>query len=92
MIGDLDLIPLPGKWVQQALCAETDPEEFFPEKNVGNTRMARAVCARCPVTAECLEDALARNERFGVWGGLSERERREVARQRRTAAQTAEAA
>lgn len=70
-------------WVDLALCAETDPEAFFPEKG-GSTREAKAVCRRCSVRAECLEYALEHNERFGIWGGLSERERRTM--QRRSAA------
>ncbi|WP_231839643.1 MULTISPECIES: WhiB family transcriptional regulator [Blastococcus] len=66
-----------------ALCAETDPEAFFPDKG-GSTRDAKRVCAGCPVRAECLEYALASDERFGIWGGLSERERRRVRLQRRS--------
>ena len=60
------------------LCAQTDPELFFPEKG-GSTRDAKRICARCDVQAECLEYALAMGERFGIWGGLSERERRGLA-------------
>ncbi|SFF95610.1 WhiB family transcriptional regulator [Blastococcus tunisiensis] len=71
-------------WRVDALCAETDPEAFFPEKG-GSTREAKRVCAGCPVRAECLEFALAGDERFGIWGGLSERERRRVRVQRREA-------
>jgi WhiB family redox-sensing transcriptional regulator len=62
-------------WADQALCAQTDPEAFFPEKG-GSTRVAKATCAKCFVQAECLDWALSTNERFGIWGGLSERERR----------------
>jgi WhiB family redox-sensing transcriptional regulator len=62
-------------WADQAVCAQTDPESFFPEKG-GSTRQAKAVCAQCFVQAECLDYALTADERFGVWGGLSERERR----------------
>ncbi|WP_456595491.1 MULTISPECIES: WhiB family transcriptional regulator [unclassified Blastococcus] len=69
-------------WRLDALCAETDPEAFFPEKG-GSTRDAKRVCTGCPVRAECLEFALANDERFGIWGGLSERERRRVRLQRR---------
>ncbi|MGY1690748.1 WhiB family transcriptional regulator [Geodermatophilus sp. SYSU D00697] len=65
-----------------ALCAETDPEAFFPEKG-GSTREAKRVCAGCPVRSQCLEFALANDERFGIWGGLSERERRRLRLQRR---------
>lgn len=68
-----------GRWRDEALCAETDPEAFFPEKG-GSTREAKEVCADCSVQIECLEYALANDERFGVWGGLSERQRRRLAR------------
>jgi WhiB family redox-sensing transcriptional regulator len=57
-------------WQERALCAQTDPEAFFPEK----------VCLSCDVRSECLEYALAHDERFGIWGGLSERERRRLKR------------
>ena len=68
----------PG-WQEQALCAQTDPEAFFPEKG-GSTREAKRICSGCEVRAECLEYALANDERFGIWGGLSERERRRLRR------------
>ena len=67
-------------WRLDALCAETDPEAFFPEKG-GSTREAKRVCSGCSVRAECLEFALANDERFGIWGGLSERERRRLKRE-----------
>ena len=67
------------QWQDRALCAQTDPEAFFPEKG-GSTREAKKICQRCPVRAECLEYALANDERFGIWGGLSERERRRLKR------------
>jgi WhiB family redox-sensing transcriptional regulator len=66
-------------WQEQALCAETDPEAFFPEKG-GSTREAKKICTGCEVKAECLEYALSNDERFGIWGGLSERERRRLRR------------
>lgn len=66
-------------WQERALCAQTDPEAFFPEKG-GSTREAKKVCSSCDVRAECLEYALANDERFGIWGGLSERERRKLKR------------
>jgi WhiB family transcriptional regulator, redox-sensing transcriptional regulator len=65
------------EWQERALCAQTDPEAFFPEKG-GSTREAKRVCLSCEVRVECLEYALANDERFGIWGGLSERERRRV--------------
>ncbi|WP_304505729.1 WhiB family transcriptional regulator [Corynebacterium sp. TAE3-ERU12] len=64
-------------WQEQALCAQTDPEAFFPEKG-GSTREAKRICRACGVRDECLEFALANDERFGIWGGLSERERRRL--------------
>jgi len=64
-------------WQERALCAQTDPEAFFPEKG-GSTREAKKVCQTCEVRVECLEAALMKDERFGIWGGLSERERRKL--------------
>ena len=66
-------------WQADALCAQVDPEAFFPEKG-GSTRDAKKICASCEVRAECLEWALENDERFGIWGGLSERERRKLRR------------
>ena len=66
-------------WQERALCAQTDPEAFFPEKG-GSTREAKRVCLSCDVRSECLDYALAHDERFGIWGGLSERERRRLKR------------
>jgi WhiB family transcriptional regulator, redox-sensing transcriptional regulator len=74
-IGEVDA----QSWQERALCAETDPEAFFPEKG-GSTREAKKICTGCEVKAECLEYALANDERFGIWGGLSERERRRLRR------------
>lgn len=65
-------------WMGKALCAEVDNDLFFPEKG-GTTAPAKAICARCPVSAECLDYALTHEERFGIWGGTSERERRKIA-------------
>ena len=68
------------EWQEQALCAQTDPEAFFPEKG-GSTREAKRICQACSVRDECLEYALEHDERFGIWGGLSERERRRLKKQ-----------
>ena len=78
-------------WQERSLCAQTDPEAFFPEKG-GSTREAKKVCVGCEVRAECLEYALANDERFGIWGGLSERERRRLRRQRALARRAAQSA
>ncbi|MFE6734177.1 WhiB family transcriptional regulator [Microbacterium sp. NPDC057650] len=66
-------------WQADALCAQVDPEAFFPEKG-GSTRDAKRICSSCNVRGECLEYALNNDERFGIWGGLSERERRKLKR------------
>lgn len=64
-------------WQTDSLCAQTDPEAFFPEKG-GSTRDAKKICSSCEVRSNCLEYALENDERFGIWGGLSERERRKL--------------
>ena len=69
----------PQKWQDEALCATADPECWFPERG-GSTRDAKKVCRGCPVQVECLEYALEHDLRFGIWGGLSERERRRLKR------------
>jgi WhiB family redox-sensing transcriptional regulator len=69
-------------WMADALCAQTDPDAFFPERGE-SPRPAKAVCEVCPVRTECGAYALRRNERFGVWGGLSESDRRKLRRTER---------
>lgn len=69
----------PLAWHDRALCAEVDPEIFFPNKGA-STREAKKVCHACPVRAECLEYALANGESFGIWGGVTERARRHLER------------
>lgn len=59
------------------LCAQADPDAWFPEKGQ-STRPAQRVCEQCPIRAECLAYALGNGERFGVWGGASERTRRRL--------------
>ena len=68
-----------GNWRERALCAQVDPEIFYPEKG-GINREAKAVCLACPVQVECLDYALDRGEDFGIWGGTSENERRRLKR------------
>ena len=75
----MDAIEEENSWQENALCAQTDPEAFFPEKG-GSTREAKRICVSCEVKSECLDYALANDERFGIWGGLSERERRRLRR------------
>lgn len=71
----LPLIADDRDWIDRALCAQTDPEIFYPDKG-GTTRPAKAVCARCEVRAECLQEALDTGDEHGIRGGLSPRERR----------------
>jgi len=66
-------------------CRGVDPDVFFPDRGE-SLEPAKAVCAQCAVRDECLEFALLAGERFGVWGGTSERERRRIRRDRRIAA------
>ena len=66
-------------WASEAKCLNADPDVFFPEKG-GSTREAKRICGECPVRDECLEYALEEDERFGIWGGMSERERRKLKR------------
>lgn len=69
----------PEPWKEDAVCAQTDPDAFFPEKG-GSTKDAKRICQGCPVQAQCLQYALDNDERFGIWGGYSERERRRLVR------------
>jgi WhiB family transcriptional regulator, redox-sensing transcriptional regulator len=83
-LGDAELSSIFGlageeSWHERALCSQTDPEAFFPEKG-GSTREAKKICVGCEVRGECLEYALQNDERFGIWGGMSERERRRLRR------------
>jgi WhiB family redox-sensing transcriptional regulator len=63
-----------ASWRERARCAETDPEAFFLD--AATPREATRICAGCDVRTECLEYALIHDERFGIWGGLTEAERR----------------
>ena len=68
-------------WQDLANCLGVDPDLFFPERGA-STREAKEVCRGCVVRDDCLEYALANGEKFGIWGGMSERERRRIRRQR----------
>lgn len=67
-------LPEPEPWTERALCREVDPEFFFPEKG-GSAAAGKRICGGCEVRAECLEFAFATRQPFGIWGGLTERER-----------------
>jgi WhiB family redox-sensing transcriptional regulator len=68
-------------WQERANCRGADPNLFFPGQGA-STREAKAMCAACEVKDDCLEFAITEGERFGLWGGLSERERRKIRGQR----------
>jgi WhiB family redox-sensing transcriptional regulator len=68
-------------WQDEALCAEVDPELWFPEKGA-STREAKRTCMACEVRSECLEYALDNKINHGVWGGKSDRERNAILRKR----------
>lgn len=68
------ITPADDTWQAQALCAQTGPDFFFPEPG-SSVREAKRICAMCELRPACLDYALANDERFGVWGGLSEKER-----------------
>jgi len=73
-------------WRHRAICRDEDPELFFPVGNSGPALLqiaeAKAVCERCPVVSECLTWALETGQDAGVWGGMSEDERRSLKRRR----------
>ncbi len=76
-------------WQDFANCSGADQDLFFPERGA-STRKAKAICGACTVKGECLEFAITQGERFGIWGGLSERERRKIRRQRSLVAKARE--
>ncbi|MFD5316820.1 WhiB family transcriptional regulator [Streptomyces sp. NPDC127098] len=71
-----------GGWTARAACRKADPDELFVQGAAQNR--AKAVCNGCPVRTECLADALDNRVEFGVWGGMTERERRALLRRRPT--------
>ena len=86
LIGGVDLMD----WRHHAACRDVDPELFFPIGNTGPALSqideAKAVCNRCKVMESCLQWALDSGQDAGVWGGLSEDERRALKRRTRVAA------
>lgn len=79
------VVPDGENWQDYGNCLGVDPDLFFPERGA-STREAKEVCRGCPVKVDCLEFALVNGEKFGIWGGYSERERRRMRRQRAQAA------
>lgn len=83
-------------WRDHAMCRDTDPELFFPVGTTGQALVtqdhAKRVCTLCSVQQQCLDYALDTNQDSGIWGGLTEDERRAIRRQRIAAARAARAA
>ena len=75
------LDPAEVAWQDRALCGQVGDDFWFPEKG-GSTLEAKRVCGACEVRQSCLDYALDHDEKFGVWGGMSERERRRLRRDR----------
>lgn len=76
----IEVLPIGEEWMPEGLCRQADPDAWFPERgeHVGET--AKKICHLCPVESACLRYALDNGEKFGVWGGTSERERRRLLR------------
>lgn len=93
--SSLALADADDAWRDAALCRDTDPDLFFPVGTTGQALVsidhAKRVCAECAVTRSCLQFALDTNQDSGIWGGLSEEERRAIRRQRAAALRAARA-
>ena len=74
-------LTIPGPWAKRALCAQADPDAWFPEQNQRElTQLVKRICGRCPVRAQCLEYALSGADTWGeiatgIWGGTTPQER-----------------
>lgn len=64
-------------WMKDALCAQVDPDLWFPEKG-GNTRDAQKICSQCDVQQQCLDYALQHDEQYGIWGGTPPKKRSKI--------------
>lgn len=82
----LQLLSNDSSWPAQSVCSQTDPELFFPEKG-GSVRAAKQTCAGCPVVSQCLEQALANDETYGIWGGMTPSQRSQIKKVRAQAEQ-----
>jgi len=85
-------LALPGRWAERALCAQADPDTWYPQRGKGGqARLAKKICAACPVRIQCLKYALAGADTWGgiatgIWGGTTPRERERIRRNRKAAA------
>lgn len=69
-------------WKEKAKCLGIDPDLFFPDRGISSSQ-AKEICASCEVSRECLDYALDNKERYGIWGGLNEKDRRVHLRERK---------
>ena len=88
--GRTAALTLPGRWAEQALCAQADPDAWYPDKG-GSSAIARRICGACPVRPQCLDYALSGADTWhgiatGIWGGTTPRERAAMRRARKAAA------
>jgi WhiB family redox-sensing transcriptional regulator len=79
-IAGLESIRNTEHWVEDSLCSQVDVGDVFFVPKGGSTKPAKMICAACPVATQCLQYAIDHDERFGIWGGFSERERRALRR------------
>jgi WhiB family redox-sensing transcriptional regulator len=85
-------LAIPGRWAKRALCAQADPDAWFPGNGHRElTQLAKRICARCPVRAQCLEYALSVADTWGgiatgIWGGTTPQERDQLRQQRKAVA------
>jgi WhiB family transcriptional regulator, redox-sensing transcriptional regulator len=85
-------LAVPGRWAERALCAQADPDAWFPDKGHRElARLAKRICARCPVRAQCLEHALSGADTWGgiatgIWGGTTPQQRDQLRQQRKAVA------
>jgi WhiB family redox-sensing transcriptional regulator len=70
-------------WLREAACGNADPDLFFPDDSRSPAPEAKKLCTTCPVQPDCLQYSLAAGEEFGVWGGLTEKERHDLPSHRR---------
>ena len=87
-----EAMTVPGRWAERALCAEADPDAWFPDRGRRESlTFAKRICGHCPVRAECLDYALSGADTWagiasGIWGGTTPRERAQLRRQHRAVA------
>ncbi|WP_063752622.1 WhiB family transcriptional regulator [Streptomyces sp. NRRL S-350] len=86
-----DNLPRPAHWSEKAVCRDSEYPDLFFGDTAADIQEAKAECSVCPVSLRCLAGALERGERHGVWGGMSEPERRALVKRRPDAAQWAAA-